>query len=817
MRNHALSRAWLAAAMLLGAAAGSCGGAQADSERLARPAADTRSAPAEPTHAAASGEPDAPASAVIATAPTSEARPDGPPPWPALPQPVALAAETARPRWDRRIEAYPGPQDLQLGSGVVVALTWHGRVVALDAQSGRTKWQQEPFAPGALSDDSWLAVSGSHAVMASSASSRIQSRELGTGALAWQQSLAGQPTSLQRCSGYRLVAATHRDQVAGTWTLIAHAIDPQTGATLWKQPASGPLVASGGGYLFVDEPSGTGRIGRRLSALRCQDGRPAALPELPLPFARLEHVDGRGVAAIHAFDFSRSQQQLCAARPGSRWQRCVDLGRHARAGYRLKSAAVRGRLLYFSMGHLVAHNLDSTPDSQVVVFDLVAGRALAKSELMVSNSPFADAGALLWTGIGGTGAADFAHLLDPADARVVRKLALGKAPNAFAADQRQAYVASADGHVRAIELPLAGPRPEPLRAVRPVPQAPAVAPPEAPFELDSELVIDAHPRRAMTSGQMTAGTVGALAFVGPTGRLLASGGNDDRLRVFDLDRQGKQIWASGPQGKDITGLSSCGAARFAARRYGGPLWIYRRLSPTADAFGRERTLRHGHAWMFGMTQSCGRLVADNLGSTVRLYDAQSGAELGTFQTYRSWDQRGMRVRGRLLVYPDAAGGLVVRDLEAAAGDRSAIVARPAVPMALGNAELVQAWAVDPRTVLVEHCGPGKCVVQLVDLRGQPKRKLDFDTHGAVWVPSVPSTLDLSADGAYLFFHRDGLEPAVVHVASDQRRLLPPVPRTTSSTPEAVFSPYDSRLLALAMHPTSHQISLMRIRERAARP
>ena len=79
--------------------------------------------------------------------------------------------------------------------------------------------------------------------------------------------------------------------------------------------------------------------------------------------------------------------------------------------------------------------------------------------------------------------------------------------------------------------------------------------------------------------------------------------------------------------------------------------------------------------------------------------------------------------------------------------------------------------------------------------------------------TVPSAIDVSADGAYLFFYRDGLELLVVRLRTGEQQLIGTVPRTMSSTPDGRFSPFDPRRLAVAMSPKSHQVTLLRIRER----
>jgi outer membrane protein assembly factor BamB len=688
--------------------------------------------------------------------------------------------------------------------------------LALDAASGRRLWQAEPQARGVVGNEQRLAVSDRAAILANEETELVEARKLSDGSRLWARQLSNRVVSLGACRGHRLTAVTHRASLGGKTTLIMHALDSRDGKTLWQQPVSGWLAGSGGGHLFVEEPSGLGRLSSQIAAYRCSDGRRVELPQPGTQYTSLQHASREGAVLLFGFNFQRTVQRLCVVHPGRSERSCLEATALAPAGYRLKSAAVQGRHLYVSMGHLVAHNLDPTPDSSVVVYDLVERREVARTEPMVANAGFVDAGSFLLTGIGGTGARDFAHLLDPADGRIVLKLALSRAVTAMAADEQRAYVASYAGQLYAIALPRPGPSQLEARAVKPqpLPAQPSDAPLAGSFDLDRWLTIDAHPPRGVTSGQATDGAIGAVAFVGPKGRWIAAGGNDDRVRVFDLDQQGKRLWQSAALGKDINGLASCGEERIAAQIYGGSIRVYRRTSPASSSFSLLRTIRHPHAWMFGLTGDCQRLVSDVLNpAEYNVYDADTGAKLVAVLAHRRFDRRGTRVRAGRLAYVDNQGAVAVLQVDGAAGATPRWTARLQLPMSVHHAQLVQLFAVDERSLLAEYCASDRCVVRRYDLGARVEWEIDFDISGSVWSATVPSDIDLSPDGAFLTFFRDGMDMSVTRVKTKERRSLGSIRRTMSSTPSAVFSPFDPRLLAVAMHPRPNQLSLIRVRQR----
>jgi len=457
-----------------------------------------------------------------------------------------------------------------------------------------------------------------------------------------------------------------------------------------------------------------------------------------------------GRAVLRFFSGGATQPgALCVvgAEAGAR-PRCLFPGYLAPGRYPLAGAALRGDRLYLSVAHVAAHNLDDRPDSWLLAYDLETGRVVGRTPPLTASIGPVDAGALLATGFGITGAADWLYLVDPIDLRRVRMVSLRTAPRQIVAGPSRVYVATYDGRVAAIELPLPGPPALEEAVVQPAPRTAGPGAPKGLFGWKVERVIDAHPERGRTSGQDTEdaaaesrrgalhapanrfrrceacrylrispriralnsagghahrlvalsaaaseGTVGAVAFL-PGGRLAAAG-NDDRVRVFDL-ASGARL-ARGPRlGKDVVGLSACAGGGYLARVYGGK---------------RRR---------FGA-------------------DHRPGAV-------------------------DCA------------------VEAPDAPP------------------ITEDCGPEACVV------GIGTRLLRFDTRGAVWSPTVPSTLDLSPDGRFLLLHRDGLEALLVRVADGARRALGVVPRTMSATPGLRFDG-EGRRFVVTMAPRSHQVTV----------
>lgn len=721
----------------------------------------------------------------------------------AAPKATGLPAEKVQPLWKRKVGDSAGPVRLEVVDDTLLVVSWDGELVALRAGGGQVAWRQAPARKNAgWRGNTQLAVAGGTAVVAWPGDAQVEARAPATGKVAWTRALEGPVTSVAACRGHALVAATHRAPGPdGATTLVATALEPATGNPLWRVPVEGELVGGGGGMLVAAKPSGFGAHVGQLYAIRCADGLQAAMPGMGRPYVTFFAADAGRVLALH-HGVGRGNGLLCVHTVGGE-PRCVDPAAHGGEGYPVADAALIGDRLYWSVAHVTAHNLDPSPDAWLFAVDLSTGELAARSEALTASAGPVDAGALLLTAFGSTGIDDFAYLLDPADLRRVRTLPTATGPNVLAADAERGYVATYDGTVYAMKLPLPGPAPI---AEQPVaPQAMPVAAPKAAESLGwtLERVIDAHPKRAETSGQKTEGTVSDVAFLGPDGTLLATGGNDDRARVFSL-ADGKEIWKSAVLGKDVTAVAGCAEDRFAARTYDGKLLVFGRARPESP-YVALATIKHGHGWMFGFDAGCGTVVSDDFDPRFSVYDARSGRKITVIEGSVGLvqDLRGLRVEGPTVVLP-VAGAFQRYDVsDPETGPRSL----GPVTLPADSRQPNQIWAPDGDSLVLEHCAVDGCTVHLQ--RGDQARTLRFDTRGGVWMASVPSTLELSPEGRFLLFHRDGLDMVIVEVETGARQVLGQVPRSMASTPSAAFSP-DGKRLAVAMQPAPHQVTIYRL-------
>lgn len=710
------------------------------------------------------------------------------------------APKKLAPLWSARPGADAGSTALAADQGVVVTVTWEGRVVALDGATGKLRWQRPG---GGAPEDTFLAVVSGRAVLAGPGSPRVLTLDLGTGQEVAHLDLPAAPTSLVDCAGHRMVALTTREAGPDGPRLVALALDPVTGQVLWKAPARGSLVGSGGGWLAVEVPSGTGRLPRSVDALRCEDGREARVePQGGRAFSDFFGAGG-DTWLVRSFDFGFQRELLCAVRPradASAWEpswTCLEPARDLESGaHRLATALVRDGRLYVGLTHELAHNLDPSPDAWLHAWDLETANLLGRSPPSVASGPMVDLGTHLLTTFGATGASDQVGWVDPATLALTARLPVRTAPRLAVTDGERTYVATYDGQILAVKNP--SPWTVPDRRVL-SPQPALEAPPALPaLSLVVERVLTVHPARASTSGNRTDGAVGALVFLGPDGSRVATGGNDDQVRVHTLS-DGRETWRSGGLGKDVEALSTCvdreGRAFLQARIYGGRHSIW-----SVDPFQLFTTQQVGFGWMSGLASGCEGLVADRFDNRVYLLDLATGREMGSVAIPGRPDPRGYRVTpwGLALAGGESLVRVHLPSLE---------VQRLSGPP---DPTLTQVWMVSDGRFLTESCVVGSCTVSLSEGGGEPARSVTFDTAGAVWVPDVPSVLSLSADGRHLFFVRDGIEPVVVRLQDGARAWLPAIPRTMSACPLGVFSPFDPTLLALTLTPAPHQVTLVRV-------
>lgn len=704
----------------------------------------------------------------------------------------AGSAGAAEPLWTRTVSPEAGPKAMGVGGGSVVVVTWDNAVVALDAAKGTQRWRATSPAPDDV-DATGLAVIDDTVGVLWTGKAEVEGRDAASGEVRWTAPLEAPGTSLAECPGHALMVATARGTGPdGQKTLMAIGLGPD-GAPRWRTPAPGGVVGAGGGFVFAEKRSGVGRLKSSLVALRCSDGASFALPEGPKRHLDFLDAENGRVVTAH-FDRGGGSGPLCITVVEKGVQSCMDaadLG--ARPGWIIQGATKRGPLLLVSSGHIEAYNLNDTPDSAVLLYDLGAEKPRALSPPMTASMGVVDAGQQWVAAFGTTGADDTLSLLDEYSLEVKAKVALKKAPRVLAADAERAYVGSYDGAVTAVKLVAPGRTAEPRQKVAVAPSAKVAAVAAPGLGWTAGQVIDAHPKRGRTSGQKTEGTVSGIAFLGAD-RLVA-GGNDDRVRVFAL-ADGRRLYASKSLGKDVRDLEGCADGTFAARIYGGAVQVFR---PKGATWKPGARLKHDGGWMFGMSTDCGVVAADDFGGTFHYYDAKTGRTLLTFDSQGRMDRRGLRARGgKLLVQQGAA--LALHDL-GETREGSPALATTGVPLQAEGGALVQAWPAGDG-MLLEYCGTAACTVVLGD------RRVTFDTTGGVWSSSVPSMIDLSPDGRWLVWGRDGLDLQLVDLQTSGRQSLGVVPRTMSATPTARFSP-DGATLAVAMQPKPWQVTLYR--------
>ncbi len=692
-----------------------------------------------------------------------------------------LAAPQIQPSWSRKLGPEAGSRSLAVSGGTLLTLTWDGHLVGVSAATGAPAWKAQEGQPEPV-DGPWMGVSGSRVLVAWD--KQVQGRTAKSGEVLWRRPLPAEPTSMVVCPRHAVAVVTHRGELEGRRTLIAHALDTRDGRSLWKVAAAGRMVGAGGDFAFLGVASGRGRLLSGIEGLRCADGARRPVPSPGQPYASLLTASDRRAVTIHASSGITTGGRLCVTDLEARSQRCVDPAKLAPGPYPVSGALLKGQLLYFGVSHVAAHNLDPRPDSWLIAWDLSQSEVSATSEPLVASMGPVDAGAWLLSAFGTTGAKDRGWLLDPRTLKPMGTWPLRKAPTALAVDATRAYVATYDGLVYALPLPGAGPAP-----VKPIPVESKLAPTQPAQTSEApvwrvEASFAAHPRKAKTSGQKTEGAIGALAFTDR--ETLVLGGNDDRVRLHALP-SGKRLWRSRRLGKDVEDLHPCKGG-FAARVYGGRMLLFRGRK-------RARDVRYQGGWLSGVSPGCEVLLADTWKHGLRVFDAKTGKVARDIGGRPAFDKRGLRVREGIVIMPR---GAALDAIQIHTGVRSHL---GEVAPRVAGMKMTQVWSSEERLV-IEWCGPDAC---RVEVRGpQGTQALNFDTTGGAWSPSVPSTLDYAA--GWLAFHRDGLDLELVRVADGKRQVLGTVRRAMSSTPPIAFSP-DGRRLAVGMHPKPWMVTV----------
>jgi hypothetical protein len=707
----------------------------------------------------------------------------------------AEAAPATRPLWSRQLGKPAGITSLHVVDDVVIAGTWETRVVGVDSRTGRTLWSKQH--PAMIAGSLMVAVSGGRVVAATSEETSLSAYEPRTGKLAWRRELA-QLGSLAACPGYRMIAVTHRGRTPeGASTLLAHAMDPASGKTLWQTPVDGPILGSGDGWLITAKTSDTGQLMSSLAALRCSDGKVQALPAPGRAYAGFLHAAEGKVVSKH-FEFGFVQETVCVTDIAAGKQQCFDATDGQAPLLGVTGALLKDGVVHVATGSMYAKNLDPRPDAWVFRYDVTARRMVGKSEPLTSSGVFADGGGQLVTGFGSTGAADIGYLLDPTGERLA-SVALRKSPQAVAVDRERAYFGTYDGRVVAVALPRPGPAP----AVEAAVAAQQVATPKAGPGLGWQLVrtFDAHPRRARTSGSQTDGRITAVAFLDEQRVVL--GGNDDFVAVYDV-AQGKEVWRSKKLGKDVEQIGVCEGG-FAASVYGGKFTVF---TPAGRGWRPQKTIQHAMGWFFGVSSSCA-VVVDDFDGEFTIYEG--GQKRATFSAPGVLDRRGLAVVGPHLVIsqPDE---LQVIDVAAAAssGAVTEAVQRFATPTEAHGGALSQAWLLGDGRLLREYCGPVRCVIEIVDgrgKRGRAAKTLELDTRGGGWASSVPSMIAAAADGSALVFFRRNLDLVIADIGTGKRQALSDLSGPPRDLVIAKFSPGGKRI-AVAGYPMPWQVTIL---------
>lgn len=716
------------------------------------------------------------------------------------------AAPALSKTWSVEVSEEAGVRRMATAPGRVVAVTWGGDLVALDAATGKQAWRKK--ARGSEIDEVSIGVEGDVVAVAWPKDAALHGYAVADGAERWSRALPSAPTGMAICAGDRVVVATHR----GAETLMATAVDPTDGTVRWTVPADGPVVGAGGRWVFTTRPSGFGVWPGAIEAIECATGIRSPLVGGPQKLVEWLAA-GDDAVVTRQLDPGFANEVLCVHRlpeqAGAPAKKTCAMATDGEVEtYSPTGALVRDGVLYFSTAHIEAHNLNPAPDSWLFARTLGAG-ALWRSEAMVASGAPVDAGAQLLTGFGSTGADDYVYAVDPATGKVLGSMKLRKAPTVMAADATQGYVASYDGRVAAFALPGKGLAPVARQSVPVGPSAKAfgAAAEAGPVSWSVVTTISAHPPKAKTSGQRMVGQASAVAFVDAAGKEVVVGGNDDKVRVYEVATK-RRLWISKGLGKDVEHVA-VGGDRIHARIYGGVSYTF---APKSRGWRRLARLDLGHGWMTGLSDDGFRLVADDFSGRYRAFDPVEDKALWTLTAKGEFDRRGTRLRGNRLVV-SKPGALEVLDVR---GDEAKVVASVPTPTAVEGGKLSQAWMVNDALLLREYCGPAECLIELVPVgdgaasgtASAEVKRVAFDVRGAGWATSVPSALDVSRDGRSLFFFRLGLLPVVVDLADMSRT---PVGEITGKAPseytEGVFS-LDGRRLVLGMHPKPWQITVI---------
>lgn len=713
----------------------------------------------------------------------------------ALSAPAAAAplVPVAKPTWTRSLGKDAGATGLVHADGVVVAATWKSSLVGMDAKTGKVLWSEKRGKDVAGTRLN-LVAGGGRIVTGVQDDAVLRGLDPKTGTAKWKRTFSAPVTSLASCPGFKMAAVTYRGRLPdGSKALVAQAFDPATGGPLWQVEVAGPIAGAGSGYLFAEVPSRTGRLRKGVQAIDCATGTTVDLPRPNRRFSSF-HAAGDGHVVTSHFEFGFKNELLCITALDGRAQNCIPATDGKIPRHQVEGALVKSGAVYFSTGHPMAHNLDPSPDSWVLRYDLASKKVTAVSAPLLSRGIFADAGAQILTGFGTTGIDDFGYTFDPATLAATAAVKLKKAPRAVVANATHGFIGTYDGSVVALALPAAGAAPATEKVVTPQRIIEGESP-DLGWTVAS--VKDVHPKKARSSGSMRAGFVNDVLFL--DNDHFATGGTDDRVAIW-ATKSPQRVWRSPKLGKNVEDLARC-RDRLAARTYGGNVTVF---APKGRKWRTKTKIRHGFGWAFGMAANCA-VVADDFDGNFKIYKPDSSKVVAEFEAKGVFDRRWVRVVGNRAVVsrPGKVEVINLVDLrEGPSAERSI-----PVPTNKHGGKLSQARLVRGETLLVEWCSAAQCVVEVTDGK-ERTQTFTFDTKGGGWSPTVGSTIEISPDGKTMVFFRRGLDLLLVDMASDRRQPLGDIAeqqRDEIITP--AFSP-DGQWLAIAAHPQTWQVTLL---------
>lgn len=703
-------------------------------------------------------------------------------------------APVAQPTWTRSLGKDAGTTALVQTGAVVVAATWNSQLAGLDGATGKVLWRQKNKKVAGTQLN--LVVGGGRVVTGLENGNMLSGLDPKTGKTAWARDFGGPIGSVMACPGHRLVAATFRGRLPdGSSSLVAQAFDPTSGAPLWQVPATGHLMGAGAGHLFTALPSGTGRLNAGIAGINCATGAPVTLPRPTRKFSQFLTA-GEGHVVTSHFEFQFKKEIVCVTALDGGAQTCFDAKFGGTPKHNVSGALVKDGAVYVSTAHQMAHNLDPSPDGWVFRYDLESKAITAKSAALLSGGLFVDAGGQILTGFGTTGIDDFGYTFDPNTLKVTAAVALQKAPRAVAANATHAFIGAYNGTITAFELPAAGAAPKAEKVVKAQPISVGTAP---SLGWSLHRVIDAHPKKARSSGSMSAGHVYDVLFLDD--ERFAIGGSDDRVTVWAVDGR-RRVWRSPRLAKDVQRLAKC-KDRIAAYTYSGNIFTF---APRGRLWRRKTKISNGFGWAFGMASNCA-VVADDFDGNFKIYKPDSAKVAAEMTAKGTFDRRWVRVTGEQMVVsrPSKLEVINVVDLREGPSAEREIP----TPMTKHGARMSQARMAGDR-LLVEYCNDSQCVVELSGGKADPQT-LTFDVKGDGWSPTVGSSIEISPDGKTMVFFRRGLDLLLVDLKTDKRQPLNDIAGVDRQRDEVInpaFSP-DGKWLAIGAHPKTYQVTLLK--------